>query len=401
MGVGNHIEEYREIIGNGLIGRLKEKASKLEDKHIVNVNSTSSGGGVAELLLSIVPLMNDLGLDVGWRIHKGSEDFFKVTKLFHNALQGAEINLTDIKKDIYKKWAEFNSKIDHFEKHDLVVIHDPQPLVRIDTRTVNNQKWIWRCHIDMSDPNPVAFDYLKQYMNKYDRIVTTKHIEGLEPKQTKISPSIDPLSTINKPIDQNTITKYLHKAGIERDKPIIAQIGRFDKWKDPLGVIDVWKKVNQEIDCKLVLLGNIASDDPEGPEMFEKVKKKAEKYEDVQAIAENNEILVNAVQREADVVFQKSIKEGFALTVSEALWKETPVIGTTAGGIPLQIDDGENGYLIESNREAVEKTTKLLKNDELRNEMGKKGKEKVRENFLITRQIENWLDLYIDVLDLD
>ncbi len=399
MGVGKHIEDYREVVGDEIIDRLEEKAEKLEDKHIVNVNSTSNGGGVAGLLLSIVPLMNDLGIDVGWRIHKGSEDFFHVTKSFHNALQGGEINLTDIKKKLYRQWGEFNSKIDHFEKHDLVVIHDPQPLIRINTRDVNNQKWVWRCHIDMENPNPVAFNYLKQFIDKYDHVVTTQKIKDIEPPQKEVPPSIDPLNTINKPLDQKTISKYLHKAGIDRDKPIIAQIGRFDKWKDPLGVIDVWKEANKEIDCKLILLGNIASDDPEGPEMFEKVKKKAEKYEDVTAIAETNEVLVNAIQREADVILQKSIKEGFALTVSEALWKETPVIGTHAGGIPLQINDGENGYLVESNQEAAEKVVELIKNPGKRDKMGKKGKEIVRENFLITRQMEDWIDLYNELLN--
>lgn len=398
MGIGKHIEDYRDIVCGGTIDRLEAKAAKLEDKHIVNVNSTSSGGGVAGLLLSMVPLMNDLGIDVGWRIHKGTEDFFKVTKAFHNSLQGGEINLTDIKKQLYRQWAEFNSKIDHFEKHDLIVIHDPQPLIRIDTRQVNSQKWIWRCHIDMESPNPVAFDYLKKFMNKYDKIVTTQKISGLEPPQIEIPPSIDPLNTINKPLTERTISKYLHKAGIERDKPIISQVGRFDKWKDPLGVIDVWKEANKHVDCKLVLLGNIAADDPEGPEMFEKVKKESEKHEDVIAIAETNGVLVNAVQRVSDVVLQKSIKEGFALTVSEALWKETPVIGTEVGGIPLQIDDGENGYLVKSNKEAADRVKELLENPEQRKQMGRRGKEKVRENFLITRQIEDWIDLYIDTL---
>ncbi len=399
MGVGKHIDDYRDIVGNNTIDRLEEKAGKLKDKHIVNVNSTSSGGGVAGLLLSIVPLMNDLGIDVGWRIHKGSEDFFKVTKSFHNSLQGGEINLTDIKQKIYRQWAEFNSKIDHFEKHDIVVIHDPQPLIRINTREVNSQKWVWRCHIDMENPNPVAFNYLKQFIDRYDKVVTTQKIEGIKTPQKLMPPSIDPLNTINKPLKQKTISKYLHKAGIERDKPIISQVGRFDKWKDPLGVIDVWKEANKEVDCKLILLGNIASDDPEGPEMFEKVKKKAEKYEDVTAIAETNEVLVNAVQRVSDVVLQKSIKEGFALTVSEALWKETPVIGTNSGGIPLQINDGENGFLVNSDKEAADKVVELIKNPVKAEKMGEKGKEIVRKKFLITRQMEDWIDIYNELVN--
>ena len=387
------LEDYREIVGEERVKRIRKKAEPLKDKHIVNINSTSNGGGVAGLLNSIVPLMNSLGIDTGWRIHKGSEEFFKVTKSFHNALQGEEIDFKDADKKVYGEWTKFNSRIDHLNDHDLVVVHDPQPLKRVESKT-EDQPWIWRCHIDMETPYKPVLNYLKRFINRYDGVVTTSKLDNIRPKQEIIPPSIDPFNSINRPMLPKEVDKKLNEAGIPTDKPIISQVGRFDKWKDPLGVISVWREVRREVDCRLVLLGNIASDDPEGPKMFEKVKKEAEKYDDLTVIAESDSSLVNALQRKSDVVLQKSIKEGFALTVSEALWKETPVIGTKVGGIPLQIQDGYNGYLAESDKEVVLKCIKLLKDRELADKMSLRGKEVVKEHFLITRQLEEWLDVY-------
>ncbi|MFB6075866.1 MAG: glycosyltransferase [Candidatus Aenigmatarchaeota archaeon] len=390
------IEDYHGIVEDQKLEQLKEKASKFSDKHIVHINSTFTGGGVAEILTDLVTLTNNLGIETGWRILKGTPDFFQVTKKFHNALQGGEINLTDIKKDIYTEENKWNSKMNHLGEHDMVFIHDPQPLPFIEyNEEERNQQWIWRCHIDLSEPNNIIWDYLKNFIEKYDGSIFTadKYKKKLGIPQHTIMPSINPISVKNKELGKSTISKYLHKYNIERDKPVITQISRFDKWKDQLGVIDIYNKINKEEDCKLILMGDMAFDDPEAPEYYQKVVKKAGEDEDIHIITQRNDLLVNIFQRVSDVVLQKSIREGFGLTLSEAMWKETPVIGTDIGGIPLQIKDGETGYLVNTKDECAEKILKIIRDDELKKKLGENAKEHVRQNFLITRHAENYLDL--------
>ncbi|HIH96473.1 MAG TPA: glycosyltransferase [Thermoplasmata archaeon] len=391
------IEEYEEIAGEKTVNHIYEEAVPLLGKHILHINSTYQGGGVAEMLNSLVLLMNSIGIDAGWRILHGTPDFFEITKKFHNALQGRKINLSKMKKRIYLAQNENFSIFTHID-HDAVIVHDPQPLPMINFYGKDCCPWIWRCHIDVSQPWQDMWRYLKRFITKYDAMVVSHKCymkKELKVPQHVIMPSIDPLSTKNEKITDRTISKYLSKNQIDRDKPIIAQISRFDRWKDPKGVVKVYKRVKKEVDCRLVLLGSFASDDPEGKKIYAETRKAALDDEDIIFVTNATEILVNSVQRAASVVLQKSLKEGFALTVSEALWKGTPVVASNIGGITLQVIDGENGYLVDpfDYKGCADRVIKLLKNPEKAKEMGQKGREHVKKNFLITRQLLDWLRL--------
>lgn len=399
-----NLDDYRSIVGDRVIYSIFYKARKLYGKHILHINSTYQGGGVAEILTALVPLMNDIGINAGWRILHGNPDFFTVTKKFHNALQGEKINLTKLKKSLFQQTNENFSIYSHIS-HDCVIIHDPQPLPLIRCQK-KLQPWIWRCHIDLSNPAPDVWEYLKGFILRYDMVIISTEryrSEHLPVEQRIIPPAIDPLSPKNIELSENDINKYLKKFGIPRDKPIITQISRFDKWKDPLGVLEVFKRVKKEIDCRLVLCGSMASDDPEGLAIYERVREKAGPLidsRDVILITVENNILVNVLQRASAVIIQKSIKEGFGLTVTEALWKGKPVVASNVGGIPLQIKDGESGYLLDPYDLSgfVQKTAELLSDPELSNEIGKKGKEIVKERFLITRLLSDYVDLLNDIL---
>ena len=397
-------ELYRKIVGDEVIAEIYRKSRKIYGKYILNVNSTYQGGGVAEMLSSLIPLMNNTGLDVDWRILHGNADFFTVTKKFHNALQGAKINLTDLKKNLYVKTNEDFSIYTHI-KHDAVIIHDPQPLPLI-TFYKKRQPWIWRCHIDLTAPNPDVWNYLKTFILRYDVVIISdkeyRH-NDLPVEQRVIMPAIDPLSPKNMELPENTIQKYLKKFDIPMDKPIITQISRFDPWKDPEGVIDIFKKVKEEVDARLVLCGNMATDDPEGYKIYRKVERKAKSLiekGDVILITSENNILVNVLQRVSSVIIQKSIREGFGLTVTEALWKGTPVVASNIGGIKLQIKDGINGFLLDPHDidGFAKRVIQILKDKELAARIGSKGKESVRKNFLITRLLIQYLDLLREVL---
>ncbi|MBN1899992.1 glycosyltransferase [Candidatus Sumerlaeota bacterium] len=398
------LEEYRAIVGDEYIHDLYQKAKKLYHKHIVHINSTFQGGGVAEMLIALVPLMNDTGFDAGWRILHGNPDFFSITKKFHNGLQGEQINLSDMKKQIYEKTNYSFSRYTHLD-HDCIVIHDPQPLPIIKFYR-KRQPWIWRCHIDLSHPDPELWNFLKGFILKYDVVIISDEKyrkKDLPVAQRIIRPAIDPLSPKNMNIGNGTISRFLKKFDIPTDKPILTQISRFDKWKDPNGVIEVFKLVKEVIDCRLVLCGSMASDDPEALRIFEKIEQKVQRYranKDIILLNAENNILVNVLQKTSSVIIQKSIKEGFGLTVTEALWKETPVVASNVGGIPLQIKDGENGFLLEPNDERgfANRIVEILENPDMARELGKKGKEYVRKNFLITRLLMDYLDLLREVL---
>jgi trehalose synthase len=389
------INQYREVVGDEFIDRLKEKASAFSEKNTVHINSTYYGGGVAEILTSLVPLMNDLGIETGWRLLKGSPGFFTTTKRFHNALQGEKIAISDYEKKIYVDENELNSVFTHIGGHDLVVVHDPQPLPLI---SFYNKKglWIWRCHEDLSNPNKEIWNYLKQFVAKYDAMVVSaeKYRREVPIPQHIIAPSIDPLTDKNMDIKAGEVENYLKKFGVELDKPIISQVSRFDKWKDPLGVIEAFEIIRKEVDCKLVLLGSFATDDPEGEGIFNNIEAKKGEDGDIIVINYSDNKLVNCLQRASSVAIQKSLMEGFGLTVSEALWKGTPVVATNVGGIPLQIRHGKDGYLVNNIRECAERTIELLKDPKLAKQMGESGRDHIRRNFLITRHLEDYLDLF-------
>ena len=393
------LEEYRGIIGDEVISSIYRKARRLYGVGVLHINSTYVGGGVAEMLTSLVPLMNDVGLQTDWRTFHGSPDFFTVTKKFHNALQGDKINLTENKKKVYLQTNENFSTYCHLN-HNFIIVHDPQPLPLIKFYK-KKQPWIWRCHIDLTNPNRALWEFLKKFLLRYDIIILSSEKykrKDLPVEQRIIYPAIDPLSPKNMELSEKTIRNYLKKFNIPTDKPIITQISRFDKWKDPEGVLEVYKMVKEEVNARLVLCGSMAPDDPEGWAVLERVRRKAKKLVekgDVILINSENSILVNVLQRVSSAVIQKSLREGFALVVTEAIWKGTPVVASNVGGIPLQIKDGENGFLVEPTdlKGFAERLIYLLKNPKLAKEMGKKGKEMARKNFLITRLLSDYLDL--------
>ncbi len=387
------LKKYRRVVGDETVDRILQEAAPLKGRHIVHINSTHYGGGVAEMLNSLVPLMNDIGINAGWRVMKGTPEFFFVTKKFHNALQGERIDPKFSRKRVYLQVNKTFAKISHLEKHSCVIVHDVQPLPFINFEK-KKQQWVWRCHIDLSNPDPHTYNYLKRFIAKYDAaIISNEKFHHPKNRCFIIHPSIDPLTPKNKEMKEKTIKRILSRRGIDLDKPLVTQVSRFDKWKDPAGVLHGYKNVKKKCDCRLVLLGSMADDDPEGPEIFKQVNEESKRMKDVIVLAEYNDYLVNALQRASSVIVQKSLKEGFGLTVSEALWKDTAVIGSNAGGIPLQIVDGKTGFIVKSQRSYEKKLHWLLKNPKEAEEMGMRGHEFVKDNFLITRHLLDYISM--------
>lgn len=398
------LEEFRKIVPDKTLAEIYHRAKNLYGKHIVHVNSTYMGGGVAEILYSLVMLMNDVGIDTGWRILHGTPAFFEITKSFHNGLQGASINLTESKKELYLLVNGNYARFTHLD-HDCVIVHDPQPLALIRSYR-KCQPWIWRCHIDLTEPNEQLWDFVKGFLLKYDQVVVSseKYLkEDLPVDQRLISPAINPLNLKNRELPEKTVLAHIKKAGIPTDKPIITQVSRLDPWKDPGGVLEVFKHVKEKVDCRLVFCYNLAGDDPEGVQMYTKTYRQAKKYVDkgdVLFVVGNNDELVNSIQKFSSVVIQKSTKEGFCLSVTEALWKGTPVVASNVGGIPTQIQDGENGFLLEpyDTEGFAERIVHLLKKPDVAKGMGEKARETVREKFLITRLLSDYLYMLNSIL---
>lgn len=386
------IEDYRKFVGAETIERIREKAKPLQGLHVAHVNSTYYGGGVAELLSSLTLLMNSVGIKTGWRIVQGSPDFFSITKKMHNALQGGEINLTERKKQIYEGIIYENSIRKHLD-HDVVIIHDPQPLPLINYYRKRGP-WIWRCHVDLSNPNEELWDYLTNFVKKYDAVILSlkEYKQKLKTPQVFFLPAIDPFMIKNRDLTEKEIDERLEHHGIQTDLPLVVQISRFDHWKDPEGVIEAFKIAARQVDCTLVLLGNVATDDPEGEEIYEHLLKCRE--ERIIILCHQDSALVNALQRRAAVVLQKSIREGFGLTVAEAMWKGTPVIGGNVGGIRYQIENGVNGFLVSSVEEAAERIVQIIKDKRLRKKMGQRARQTVMKKFLMIRLLEQYLDLF-------
>jgi trehalose synthase len=385
------VQDYEPLVGAEAIERILKKAERLSDLHIVNVSSTYYGGGVAELLSSLTLLMNQAGIRTGWRVIEGRPDFFSVTKKMHNALHGAELELTEQKIRIYEEVAYENAVRVHLD-HDLVVVHDPQPLPMI-RHYAKKAPWVWRCHVDMTEPNPDLWAYLKGFVERYDAVVMSlpEYAQNLTTPQRFIMPAINPFSTTNKELADEDIEERISRYDIPTDLPLVVQISRFDKWKDPQGVIEAFRIARKEVDCTLVLVGNVATDDPEGQEVFESLCECAD--ERIRVLSVQDSALVNALQRRAAVVLQKSLREGFGLTVAEAMWKGAAVIGGKVGGIKHQIEDGVSGFLVENIEETAERIVQLVKDEDLRRSLGERAKETVRERFLMSRLMEDWLDL--------
>jgi len=402
-----HIKEYIPIVGQSIIDELYLLAERLEGKTIQHINSTAVGGGVAEILNCMVPLLNEIGVKTYWDLIKGGDSFFNVTKKFHNALHGRAETITDDMLDVFMETSLQN--VENMKRNgDIIVVHDPQPIVLIkNKKDLPDTKWIWRCHIDVSNPDRKVWQFLKQFIMDYDSCIFSAPLfsqrlsdmeTGTDVPQVLISPSIDPLSTKNKEIPQETIDSVLEKYHIRSDKPMITQISRYDYLKDPVGVIEAYKLVKKYIDCQVVLVGNLAADDPEHDQVYSEVQEKAGDDPDIHPLVidpVHNDIEINALQRASDVIVQKSLKEGFALTVTEALWKAKPVVASAVGGIPLQITHEHSGVLTRTVEGTARAIRQILQSPEYAKRLGDNGREHIRNNFLITRHIRDYLLLWI------
>jgi trehalose synthase len=392
-----NIKEYVPIVGQSIVDDLQLLADKLKGKLIQHVNSTAVGGGVAEILSRMVPLLKELGVDTRWDLIKGGEQFFEVTKKFHNALHGRKEIITRHDFDVFME-TSFKNINEVKIKGDIVFIHDPQPIALVNKKSDN--KWIWRCHIDVSSPNQKVWEFLRDFIDKYDSAVFSApgFSVRLPVRQFLISPSIDPLSDKNKELPQSVIDAVLRKYGVSREKPIITQISRFDRLKDPVGVIEAYQQVKRYIDCQLILAGGTAADDPEGLKVLEEVREKVNKDRDVHILLlPQDDIEVNALQWASTVIIQKSLKEGFGLTVSEALWKAKPVVASNVGGIPLQVKHKYSGLLCHSVDGAAFAIKQLLNSPEYAKKLGENGKEHVRNNFLLTRHLRDYMLLFLSL----
>lgn len=392
------LADYEPIVGSSTLEGLKVLGDRLSGKVVQNVNSTFVGGGVAEILTRIVPLLQELGVDARWNVIRGSEDFFRVTKKFHNALHGRPESITE--QDFQAFVDTSNKNISEMQlAGDYLFIHDPQPVMLVTRKKEVGGKWLWRCHIDISHPSQQVWDFIRPHVAQYDAAVFSAPAfsQPLPVRQFLISPSIDPLSDKNKDLDRRAVEAVLNKYKVPWDKPLITQVSRFDYLKDPVGVIQAFKMVRRSIDCRLVLAGGTATDDPESGQVLEETLKAANGEPDIHVllVPPNSDIEINALQRASTVIVQKSLREGFGLTVAEALWKARPVVASAVGGIPLQVHNNFTGLLSHGIEGTAFAIRQLLTNPEYARRLGDNGREHVRQNFLITRHIKDYLMLFL------
>jgi trehalose synthase len=394
------LDDYRPIVGDSTVEELRTLGDRLQGLSVKNINSTATGGGVAEILHRMVPLLRELGIDARWDCIKGGDQFFWMTKKIHNALHGAEVALTD---DEIALFLETNRK--NLEEipcdAGVMFIHDPQPIAFIEKKAGDSQRWIWRCHIDLSSPDPGVWKFLKPFVERYDAAVFSapSFSPVLGTRQFLISPSIDPLSDKNRELTPDEMEAALAPFGLDPEKPMILQVSRFDFLKDPVGVIEAYRLVKGNIDCQLALAGGTATDDPESDVVLAGVREAAGDDPDVHilAIPPGSDIAINALQRAASVVMQKSLREGFGLTVTEALWKGKPVVASHVGGIPLQIKHRYHGMLCHSVEGAAYAIRQILNSPEFGAKLGENGREHVLQNYLLTRHLKEYLLMFIAV----
>jgi len=402
------VDDYAPIVGDETVARLRELAEPFRGARVLHLNATPYGGGVAELLATHVPLLRSMGIDSEWAVIHGTDQFFGVTKAVHNALQGAHLDWTPHMRRIYLERLMDNA-IQLEDGWDFVVAHDPQPaallkFVRdgIGSAQSGSTKWIWRCHIDLTDADEDVWEFFRPFVELHDASVWT--MDEFVPADlemghiVQMSPCVDPLSVKNLDLPKAFSEELCKQYGIEPSRPILCQVSRFDPWKDPVGVIRAYRIVRDKVaDAQLVLAGSMATDDPEGYRVWEEVETERGGDRDIHLLSNIHQVgnvQINAFQREADVVVQKSLREGFGLTVSEGLWKARPVVGGRAGGIKLQIRDGFDGYLVDSVDECAQRVIELLADPVAADAMGAQGKEHVRSNFLSTHELEAWLRLF-------
>lgn len=394
------LEEYIPIVGKGDVEELFLLAEKLRGKSVQNINSTAVGGGVAEILRRMIPLLRELRVNAWWDVIKGDDRFFHITKKIHNSLHGVDLELTKEEFDYFLQVNRENSyEISNYG--DIIFIHDPQPIALVERKREIGKKWIWRCHIDFTSPKSETWEFLKNFIEKYDCEVFSAPAFSRKNsiRQVLISPSIDPLSDKNKELPQEKINEICERFGLDRERAIVTQISRFDYLKDPIGVINAYRLVKEHIDCQLVLSGGGATDDPEGMKVLEEVKNEAGGDRDIHVLflPPGSDIEINALQRASTVILQKSLREGFGLTVTEALWKEKPVIASAVGGIPLQIVHKYSGILTHSIEGTAFWIKQLINEPNFAKRLGKNGKEHIRNNFLITRHIREYLLLFLSM----
>jgi trehalose synthase len=397
------LADYTHLVGRPLIEEINELADELKGLKVLHLSATAFGGGVSEILYTLVPLMRDVGIDAEWQVIIGREEFFNATKLMHNALQGHPLDLSPSEWRTWEEYNEMNAQA-LTEGWDVIIVHDPQPLAMRRHVPEKGKKWVWRCHIDLSTPHPPTIERVVPYIEEYDGAVF--HLQDYVPEGITndgvplhiCPPAIDPLSPKNMALSPEDAAFVCDQFGVDVDRPLICQVSRFDPWKDPLGVIDAYRLVNEEMpEVQLALVGSMATDDPEGWEFFNSTLEYAQGDPDIKILNNLNNvgsIEVNAFQSQAEVVIQKSTREGFGLTVSEALWKARPFIGGDVGGIPLQVQDGTTGYLVSSAEECADRSLKFLREPDLGKQLGRAGKEHVRKHFLTPRLLRDWLGIF-------
>jgi trehalose synthase len=397
--MGFELDRYRDLVPADSVDTLLRLAERARGRRFVHVSSTRVGGGVAEILRRLVPLLRELGLDAGWAVIDGDPEFFATTKAMHNALQGAEQPVSDATLAHYLEVNRANAARLGLEG-DLVLVHDPQPAALVEARPARGA-WVWRCHIDLSEPRGRAWEFLRPWVHRYDAAVVSlpAFARHLAIPHVVVHPSIDPLAEKNRPLAPGEIAGALAALGVADDKPLLVQVSRFDRFKDPVGVIAAYRLVKRAHDVRLVLAGGTADDDPEGREVLAEVREAAGRDPDVLVLdlPPDAHRAINALQRAAAVVLQKSTREGFGLTVAEAMWKGKPVVGGATGGIMVQIEDGVTGYTVDSIEGAAARAVRLLDRPDLARAMGAAGRERVRRRFLITRQLADYLALLLDV----
>ncbi len=387
------LEQYEPLIGREATERIHKKADRVRGAHVVHISSTFYGGGVTEILTPLTLMMNATGIETGWRLLQGTPAFFGCTKKLHNALQGEAIDFSPEEQAIYQEVVYENAQRLHLQDCDAIIVHDPQPLPLIAHFEPRHMPWLWQCHVDLSTPDRAVWNYLRPFIERHDAAILSlpEYEQDLRIEQRFMMPAIDPFSAKNAELPDEEIRGRLAQYGIPLDRPLVTQVSRFDRWKDPIGVIEAVSKARREVDCVLVLAGNNASDDPESSVLLKTIE--GSLGDGVILITADDPVLVNALQRHSTVVLQKSTREGFGLTVAEAMWKGAAVIGGDVGGIRRQIRQGDNGFLVNSVDEAAERIVQLVKNPGLRQRLGARARETVRERFLMSRLLEDWLDV--------
>ena len=395
------LAEYASLASRGVMDEIRRLAEPLRGKRVVHLSATAFGGGVAEINYALVPLMKDVGLDVEWRIIQGHDEFFAVTKTIHNALQGDPHGLTKEQQEIFHRYNALNAE-EFEDDYDYVIVHDPQPAAMIDHFPDSTGRWIWRCHIDLSEPNPDVLAFLAPSLARHDAAIF--HMQEYVPKNVALRqaiiwpPAIDPLTPKNMALSQEDAAYVVDQFGIHLERPLLTQISRFDPWKDPLGVIDAYRLVRQtHPDAQLALVGSMAHDDPEGWDYYNRTVEHAAGDPGIFILSNLNNVgsvEVNAFQVHSSAVLQKSIREGFGLTVTEALWKGRPTVGGRVGGIVAQIREGETGWLVDSVEECADACRAILDDPALAGALARRGKEDVRQRFLMPRLLRDWLTLF-------